>query len=272
MPRPAPLLDRLRALPLDRAPLRRAGVLAALLVVLLAAGQWFGASSSGPSVAEARRQGVRAAEEVSAPPPAPSWTAGRFVALVLLVAAGGAAAVLHRRRSGGAAASSSALEVLETHALSGGHSLRLVACGGEVLLLGVGAEGARVLRAWPRAAFDEQDGPSFADALADAEDHATAPPRPTAPAAPPTNEGTNALSVTDPCLARSTPPSPSCPGGELPVRGGAVGSRTPDARPVRPLPGGSEVQGERDAEDTPPAPTLPPAGGAALPQFLPVHV
>ena len=181
MSRPAPLLDRLRALPLDRAPLRRAGVLAALLALLLVAGRWLGPSSSGPSAAEVRRHDVQAAEASSAPPPA--WTAGRFAALVLLVAGGGAAAFLHRRRAGGAETPASALEVLETHALAGGHSLRLVACGGEVLLLGVGAEGARVLRAWPRVAFDDPDGPSFADALADAEDRATAPPRP-APAPP----------------------------------------------------------------------------------------
>ena len=177
MSRPAPILDRLRALPLDRAPLRRAGVLAALLVALLVAGRWFGPSAAGPSVAEARRHDVQAAEAPSAPPPPPSaWTAGRFVALLLLAAGGGVAAWLHRKRSGGVEAPASALETLETHALTGGHSLRLVACGGEVLLLGVGAEGARVLRAWPRAAFDADRPAPFADVLAE-----HAPPRPAPP-------------------------------------------------------------------------------------------
>lgn len=197
------LRDRLRALPLDRAPLRRAGVLSALLVALLAAGQWLGPSPRPARAADPGRHDVRAAtEDVSA------WTPGRALALVLLLAGGGAALWLHQRRAPGAAGRASALDVLETHSLGPSHSLRLVACGGEVLLLSVGAEGARVLREWPRDRFEAAAAPPtptapFADVLAEAsqaarpaledvepvvaltEKPAVAPPPATDPPAPP---------------------------------------------------------------------------------------
>ena len=169
-------LDRLRtrldALPLDRAPLRRAGVLTVLLVVLLVLGKAF----SPRGVPAAERHDVRAGtEEVSAPGSA--WTGGRVLAVLFLLTGGGVAVWLHRRAPAHGSASGSALEVLETHPLGPGHSLRLVACGDEVMLLSVAAEGASLLRHWPRAAFaspaaDAVCTPggspvSFADALAE---------------------------------------------------------------------------------------------------------
>ena len=252
MSRPAPILDRLRALPLERAPLRRAGVLAVLLVVLLVAGRLFGPSSSGPSVAETRRHDVQAAEASSAPPSA--WTAGRFAALLLLASGGGVAALLHRRRAGGAEAPASALETLETHALAGGHSLRLVACGGEVLLLGVGAEGARILRAWPRAAFEADRPAPFADLLAE-----YAPPRP----APPLTEGGVEVGHSDPLLSlQQSAQSPSPSGGRL---GGGRPSDHPAPAEWSSLPGlpplSPPVQ-EGDCEGTPPH-ALDLGGGVA---------
>ncbi len=173
---PSPLSDlraRLDGLPFDRAPLRRAGLLALLLVVLLAAGKAFGPSQAA-ALAPATRHDVQAGtEEVSAPPRPSGWTGGRVLALVLL-ATGGLVAVVLRRRRDPAAAGADALDVIETHSLGPGHSLRLVGCGDEVLLLSVGGDGARLLRHWPRERFDRDAvslaGPTarFADALADA--------------------------------------------------------------------------------------------------------
>ena len=184
-PRSSPL-DRLRArfdaLPLDRAPLRRAGVLTALLVVLLVAGKML---SPRPTTAAERHDVRPATEEVSAPPSA--WTGGRVLAILFLLAGGGVAYGLHRRSPARASATGSTLEVLETHPLGPGQSLRLVACGDEVMLLSVTAEGAALLRHWPRAALASPTAASapapaapsisFADALAErATDPETASP------------------------------------------------------------------------------------------------
>ncbi|WP_420456780.1 flagellar biosynthetic protein FliO [Rubrivirga sp.] len=175
MPDSSPLSDlraRLGSLPLDRAPLRRAGLLSVLLVALLVVGKAFG-PSGGAALAPAPRHDVQTpTEEVSAAPrPSPrssGWTGGRVLALVLLAAGGAVAVALHRRR-GPAASGDAALDVIETHPLGPGHSLRLVGCGDEVLLLSVGGDGARLLRHWPREHFD-RDAVSFADALAEAAD------------------------------------------------------------------------------------------------------
>ena len=162
------LRDRLDALPLDRAPLRRAGVLTVLLVVLLVLGKVFGPGRPASAATSASRHDVQGAtEEVSAPRAAPAWTGGRVLAILLLAAGGGVALVLHRRRPGAASKAETTLDVIETHPLGPGQSLRLVACGAEVLLLSVGTDGARLLRHWPRETFDRTTV-SFADALAEA--------------------------------------------------------------------------------------------------------
>ena len=165
------LRRRFAAMPLDRAPLRRAGLLTVLLVVLIGAMQ-----AMGPARPErSARHAVQATPETSSasadpasadpasadpasagPRPAPrrsGWGAGRVLALVLLVGGGGAAVVL-RRRAAPAEARRAVLEVLETHPLGPGQALRLVACGDEVLLLAATSEGVRMLRHWPRDAVD----------------------------------------------------------------------------------------------------------------------
>ena len=163
----SPLRARLEAMPLDRAPLRRAGLLAGLLVVLLVAGQALGPDRAAAPPRADRQQVLSAPEKGSAAPR--GWTAGRALALLLLAGGAGGAWVLHRR-SAPAAPRSSALEVIETHTLAPGQTLRLVACGDDVLLLSATAEAIRLLRSWPRERFDASTGgaPSFADLLADA--------------------------------------------------------------------------------------------------------
>ncbi|MEO0557630.1 MAG: flagellar biosynthetic protein FliO [Bacteroidota bacterium] len=169
------MLDRLRqradALPLDRTPLRRAGLLTALLIVLLVLGKVF---SPAPA-RSADRQDVRSAtEEVSAPRSSAVWTGGRVLAILFLLTGGGIAFWLHRRAGGRIVSNGSTLQVLETHTLGPGQSLRLVACGEEVLLLSVASDGATLLRHWPRARFDAEPV-SFADALASLTDDSSAP-------------------------------------------------------------------------------------------------
>lgn len=149
MPDLSDLRARLAALPVDRAPLRRAGLLTVLLVVLVVATQAL-APDMTPASATLGRQDVQSEAETRSA--GSGTTLGRLGALALLVAGGGVALVLRRRSA--PAQTASALEVLETHPLGQGHSLRLVACGDEVLLLDVGAEGARLLRQWPRGRFD----------------------------------------------------------------------------------------------------------------------
>ncbi len=159
--------DRVSGSVVDPAPLRRAGLLAVALVVLLVIGRAFGPSAASSSSPAAERQSLQApTEQVAAP--TSSWTVGRIGAVLFLMVGGGIALVL-RRRSSTATPSEAALEVLGTHSLGPGQSLRLVSCGDEVLLLSVGGEGTRLLRHWPRATFGgATDAPSFAEVLAKA--------------------------------------------------------------------------------------------------------
>jgi flagellar biogenesis protein FliO len=101
------------------------------------------------------------------------------VVALLLLAGAAAGAVALRRRAAAGPAPDTTLDVLESITIGPAQSLRLVAVGDEVLLLSVGADGARMLRHWPRATFDRR-AVSLHDALAlDAADHAApdaAPP------------------------------------------------------------------------------------------------
>ncbi|PAP75754.1 hypothetical protein BSZ37_04525, partial [Rubrivirga marina] len=184
MSTPSPLRARLAALPLDRGPLRRAGLLSLLLLALLAAGKAFGPGRPAAATTLAdRNEATVSAEGVSAArpaaPPRSSWTGGRVLAVVLLAAGGGIALVLHRRRPVAAAGAAAALGVIETRSLGPNQSLQLVACADEVLLLAVGAEGTTLLRHWPRVQFDA-DGPTLDDAVS-AVPAASAPPPAQAP-------------------------------------------------------------------------------------------
>lgn len=167
MPLLTTLSRRLAALPIDRAPLRRAALLTVLLAVLLVATRMIAPARPRPA-AEASRQSAPAGTESLSARPAPRRSGGwgQAAALLLLVGGGGAAFVLRKRTAPGAERSTT-LEVLESHTLAQGQSLRLVACGEEVLLLSVGGDGARLLRHWPRDRFDgERDGDAMWASLA----------------------------------------------------------------------------------------------------------
>ena len=194
MPDLAALRSRLDALPLDRAPLRRAGLLSVLLVGLLVAGKAFGPDRAARQPSTADRQEAPAAENASAPAPS-GWTGGRVLAVLLLAAGGGVALVLHRRAAPGPV-EDPALDVIATHTLGPGQTLRLVGCGDDVLLLSATAEAITLLRHWPRERFD-RGAVSFADVLADA----TAEAEPSASSLP------ESISET-PTAATSSPPPP----------------------------------------------------------------
>ena len=190
----ATLSSRLAALPIDPVPMRRAAILTVLLAVLLLATRMIAPARPRPAT-DAARQSVPASTETLSARPAPRSSGGGWgqAVALLLLAGGGAGAFLLHRRAAPRAARASTLEVLESHALAQGQGIRLVAVGDEVLLLGVGSEGVRVLRHWPRDRFDhpiaDDDGQ---DALTDAPP--ATPPRsaalllPTGEEAPPEAE------------------------------------------------------------------------------------
>jgi flagellar biogenesis protein FliO len=246
MSTPSSLRARLAALPLDRAPLRRAGLLSLLLIALLAAGKAFGPGRpAAASTLADRNEATAPAEGVSASRPnAPAsrsaWTGGRVLAVVLLAAGGGIALVLHRRRPAAGAGTAAALGVIETRPLGPNQSLQLVACADEVLLLAVGAEGTTLLRHWPRAHFDA-DAPTLDDAV-------SAAPRPSAPDAdvPSFAEVLAAVSDAAPAAPASAP-RPAAPPGTVPP-----GTVPPSPAPSRPTsPAGS-------IPASPAAPSAPP--------------
>ena len=243
MPDLSALRARLDALPLDRAPLRRAGLLSLLLVGLLVAGKTLGPDRAARSAATASRQDAPGrAEGVSAAPrPVPSgWTGGRVLA-VLLLAAGGGVALVVRRRAAPGAPTGSALDVLSTQTLGPGQTLKLVACGDDVLLLSATAESVRLLRSWPRERFD-RDAVSFADVLAAAE-----------PLADPVAEGASPDETPTPDLADvevAVVPEPS----RRPSRSTSGWLEDALSQPAEPL-----LEGTPAVPPAPPAARWPPA-------------
>lgn len=77
------------------------------------------------------------------------------LATVLLLVGGGAYALYLRQQYGGTPGATSLFRSLGQMPLGQSTSLRLVECGGEVLLLGVTDDGVTLLKTYPREAFDE---------------------------------------------------------------------------------------------------------------------
>lgn len=101
-------------------------------------------------------------------------TPGRIAALLLLAGGGVLAVVLHRRNvGGGGRAGSMPLEPMGTFTMAPNQDLRLVACGDEVLLLGVTPQQISLLKTYPREQLetlppgDEAPAPAAPPAFAD---------------------------------------------------------------------------------------------------------
>lgn len=77
------------------------------------------------------------------------------LATVLLLVGGGAYALYLRQQYGNATGSTSLFQPLGQMTLGQSKHLRLVECGGEVLLLGVTNDGITLLKTYPRDAFED---------------------------------------------------------------------------------------------------------------------
>lgn len=96
------------------------------------------------------------------------FSVGNLLAVALLV--GGGAYALHlRKRAEGSAGAAALFEPVGQMHLGQGQQLRLVRCGGEVLLLGVTSGQITLLEKYPDDAFDDlppaPPTPGFADLL-----------------------------------------------------------------------------------------------------------
>jgi flagellar protein FliO/FliZ len=132
--------------------------LLAAMVVL-----WGGARAAAMSPSASAGQVATTDSAMVASPPAsggaPSievFTWGNAAALLLLM--GGGAYALYLRQRGGGMQSSTLFRTMGQLALGQSQQLRLVACGGEVLLLGVTDDEVTLLKTYPRDAFEHLDG------------------------------------------------------------------------------------------------------------------
>lgn len=162
MPSPARFREALAApRPIHRAFLFGGGLLLLFLVVQLA-----GPSSEPPPEVD----GTARYEAAPRSDGYRLFSVGNVLALALL--AGGAAWAFHlRKRTAGAETAPSLFEPIGQMHLGQGQGLRLVRCGGEVLLLGVSSGQITLLHRYPDDAFDDVLGdappaaPPFADLL-----------------------------------------------------------------------------------------------------------
>ena len=158
--------------------LRRALLLGAGLLVLFLTVQLL-----PPSTPEAARPAsTRSVEDAGtvalspsrpAPYESPLFSFGN-VAAVLLLLGGGALALYLRQRPPQPAGASSPIQPLGQMPLAQGQQLRLVACGGEVLLLGVTADQITLLKSYPCAAF--ADHPALSPKAEEAQLSSSKPP------------------------------------------------------------------------------------------------
>ena len=86
-------------------------------------------------------------------PPPPAHDATGYVLVVLILAAGGALALFLRRRVRPQAPGTAALHTLSHLSMGPNQQLRLVACGGDVLLLGITSGQITLLKSYPGDAF-----------------------------------------------------------------------------------------------------------------------
>jgi flagellar protein FliO/FliZ len=119
-----------------------------------------------PSTRASAQQSEADPEHTEASPTAsprsslPLFTWGNAAAVLLLLAGGGYALYLHRR--GTAPSAPSAFRPMGQLSMGPSQQLRLVACGGEVLLLAVTDDAVTLLKTYPQSAFDTVPDPAAA--------------------------------------------------------------------------------------------------------------
>lgn len=140
--------------------LRRAALFGGALLLLFVALQLLPSSPPDPAHLYSDGLGTVASKPQSAeaaPRPESTFRPGYFFALALL-AGGGAFALYLRKRNGPAGPSNMPLRTVGALQLEPGQQLRLVACGEEILLLGVTSSQITLLKSFPADTFDDTDG------------------------------------------------------------------------------------------------------------------
>ncbi len=159
------LLPRLQASfsawpPLLRRALLLGGALLGLWV-LVQATALVPSTRASAQQSEANAERTAASSTASPRPAIPLFTWGHAAAVLLLLAGGGYALYLHRR--GAAPSAPSAFRPMGQLSMGPSQQLRLVACGGEVLLLAVTDDEVTLLKTYPLSAFDAVPAPASAD-------------------------------------------------------------------------------------------------------------
>lgn len=149
--------------------MKRAGLFAGALLLLWLAFQLL-PSRATRDASQYPDTGTVASKPKAAPvlqPTRSSFKAGYAVAFLIL-AGGGAFAIYLRRRTGVSGAKSATIQTLGASQLAPGQQLRLVSCGGEVLLLGVTSTQINLLKSFPEEAFAQAAASHSADAASEA--------------------------------------------------------------------------------------------------------
>lgn len=153
----------------SRLYLKRAALFAGGLVLLWIALQLFPNTAAEPPVYSDEAGSVASSPQVRSTYQGPDlFTFGNMAALIILVGGGAFAYVMHKR-SGQSSGGTSLIESMGELAIGQGQQLRLVRCGGEVLLIGATAQEITLLRDFDPALFDPSD--QDADAVSE-DDHA----------------------------------------------------------------------------------------------------
>lgn len=108
--------------------------------------------SSGPAAVYADEAGTVAANPSGVPERRDSFSFGHVAAVLLLM--GGAGFAIYLKRRNGGADVSSIFRSLGSYQLAPNQQLRLIACGDDVLLLGVSSGQITLLKRYPTEHFD----------------------------------------------------------------------------------------------------------------------
>ena len=141
--------------------LRRALLFGGALLLLWIAVQWMPTPQPPDASVYSDASGTVASRTVEPPSPARErglFQPGNLIALLLLVGGGGLALYLRQRKQETAKATVP-IDVLGQMQIAPNQQLRLVSCGGEVLLLGVTSGQITLLKSYPAESFAATEQP-----------------------------------------------------------------------------------------------------------------